>query len=145
MGRFESGPVKQRRRDISSYVKEHPSIGLGDGKIIAKALGLSITDVNNDVSFLRAKLKVDYEQYGLEGLREKATAHLEYLKELREAAKTVRDDTSELTDNDVRLKAIVTEGNLTNDIYKLECDGIGDLTEEINEKELKDELGNKPK
>jgi len=122
-----STEVEMRRRDISAYVSDHPNVGLKDNIIIADALGLDIRDVHNDVAFLREKLKVDYSQYNIEGLRDKATSHVKRLKELQKKASTIVSG----TDSDASLKAIDTELKLIHNIYQLEQDGIGALTEEI--------------
>ena len=128
----------QRRRDISAFVADHPTIGLDKATAIARALGIDVKDVDNDVKFLREKLKVDYSQYGLGGLRDKAKAHADRLKELQQEAKKIIDSPK---DDDVKLKAIDTELKLIHNIYSLEQDGIGSITEELN----KIELGNKEK
>lgn len=140
--------VDQRRRDVSAYVSEHPMIGLDKPKLIADALGLKHTDVENDVKFLKDKLKEDYSQYSIGGLRDKAKAHVDRLKELQAEAKKVidkKENTFATVNNngqtvlmkdatilDIKLKAMDTELKLIHNIYKLEQDGIGALTEEIN-------------
>lgn len=133
--------VEQRRRDISAFVADHPSIGLDKPTLIAKTLGMNFNDVDNDVKFLKAKLRIDYSQYGLKGLRDKAKAHADRLKELQKDAKGIIDDP---IDNAEKLKAIDTELKLIHNIYCLEQDGIGELTIEIND-ELADEKSKETK
>lgn len=120
--------VAIRRRDISAYIADHPNVELSDRTVIADALGLDKEIVSNDIAFLRGKLQESYSQYGLEGLRDKASNHIKELKELQKLAHDLRDN----DDLDVRLKAIDTELKLIHNIYQLENDGIGVLTEEIN-------------
>lgn len=119
--------VEQRRRDISAYVVDHPNVGLHNASVISKALGIDITDVENDIKFLREKLREYYSQYNLEGLRDKALFHVNRLKELQKVASVIVSG----ADVDVTLKAIETELKLIHNIYQLEQDGIGALTEEI--------------
>jgi len=129
-----SSEVEQRRRDISAYVADHFNVGLNNHLIIADALGLDPSTVHNDITFLRDKLKIDYSQYNIEGLRDKASAHVKRLKELQTKAKNIIDGDND----DASLKAIDTELKLIHNIYQLEQDGIGALTEEIDGLENKE-------
>ncbi len=130
----KSEEVDIRRRDISAYVAEHPTIGLDNNIKIAKALDMNIIDVQNDVVFLKEKLKEDYSQYNLGGLRDKARGHVDRLKKLQQITQGIINNNVA----DLQIKAIETEEKLINNIYHLEQDGIGPLTDEIN-----DELGYK--
>lgn len=120
--------VTIRRRDISAYLTDHPTVSFDKPSVIAKALNMDIDDVKNDLRFLKQKLQEDYSQYNLAGLRDKANIHVTRLKELqKEASIGVESDNM-----DIKLKSIDTELKLIHNIYQLEQDGIGVLTEEIN-------------
>ncbi len=128
----------QRRRDISAFVADHPTIGFDKATAIARALGINVREVNNDVKFLREKLKVDYSQYGLGGLRDKAKVQVDRLSQLQEAVKIILNNSD---DNDVKLKAIHTEMDLIHNIYQLEHEGIGVINQEIKAQEKEEEEG----
>lgn len=130
----------QRRRDISAFVADHPTIGLDKATAIARALGIDVKDVDNDVKFLREKLKVDYSQYGLGGLRDKAKVQVDRLSQLQEAAKIILNNSE---DNDVKLRAIHTEMDLIHNIYQLEHEGIGVINQEIKAQEQEEQVGRK--
>lgn len=139
--------VDQRRRDISGYLADHPEVSMRDITKIVDALNLNYKDVQNDILFLKEKLKIDYSQYNISGLRDKAKAHVDRLKELEKIAKDISEKEKEdVAVNvggsstimkvdvslEIRLKAIDTQVKLIHNIYKLEHDGIGELTDEIN-------------
>ena len=73
-------PVDIRRQDITGYLAEHPTVTINDPKIIARALNMKYSDVNNDLVFIKAKIKENFAQYNLSGLRDKAVVHLKRLE-----------------------------------------------------------------
>lgn len=128
--------VQQRHRDISSFLVEHPTIGINEPKKIADGTGYKYKDVENSIVFLKKKNKEDYSQYHIHGLRDKATIHKKKLESYLIISEKIIFNVS--TEDDMKLKSIDQATKLRHEIHGIEQNSIGGLTEEINDK---NELG----
>jgi len=127
-----------RRARISNYLDDNPDIGMDSPKQISDELGIPYKTVRNDLNLFRLKLKADYKQYNLEGLRKKGLEKVNRLNELILKTRTIIDNTKH--DPEMILKAISLESNLLNNLHHLEHDGVGIITVKIEER--KNELEN---
>ena len=117
--------VTIRRARISNYISETDDVSKKDFKIISDELGIPYETVRKDVDWIqRAEDKV-YQNYNLEGLREKA---LDKIIQFEKMIKKIDDDfLNEDSDveGDTLLKAIDTKSKLLNNLHQLEHNGIG--------------------
>lgn len=121
--------VKQRRRDVDSYLKEHPTIGISNVKQISEGTGIKYKDVVNVTDYLKKQEKEKFSAFQVYGLRNMAYTHLIELKKYLVLVDKTINNTEDIEE---RTRSIDQAIRLRQNIHEIEQNSIGALTEEID-------------